>query len=52
MTSPGILREHCFLMTGWIRRFAIMTGGTDVVVKKDSCVHHVAPFCEWSGRWN
>lgn len=49
---PDINEAHCFLMVGWIRRFATMTGGKDVDVKKSACVHHGAPYCEWTGRWS
>jgi hypothetical protein len=47
----GIDEAHCQLMVGWIGRFAMMTGGKDVVVEHSACVHHGATACEWSGRW-
>jgi predicted hydrocarbon binding protein len=49
---PDIDEAHCYLMSGWIRRFATMTGGKNVVVKHDRCVHHGAPQCEWHGEWS
>ena len=29
----------------------ILTGGKNVVVRHDQCVHHRAPHCQWSGNW-
>lgn len=48
---PEIDEAHCYLMNGWVGRFATMTGGKDVTVRHNACVHRGDKYCEWSGTW-
>lgn len=48
---PGMDEAHCYLMNGWIARFATMTGGKGVTVNHNVCVNRGGDYCEWSGSW-
>jgi hypothetical protein len=48
---PGMDEAHCYLMNGWIARFATMTGGKGVTVRHTACVNHGGAYCEWAGNW-
>jgi hypothetical protein len=48
---PDIDEAHCFLMTGWERRFAAMANARNVNVKHTVCVHHGGSHCQWDGSW-
>jgi hypothetical protein len=48
---PEMDEAHCYLMNGWIGRFATMTGGKGVTVKHNVCVNRGGEYCEWSGSW-
>lgn len=48
---PEIDEAHCYLMNGWIRRWALMTKATTVTVQHTVCVHHGGDLCQWEGGW-
>ena len=48
---PEIDEAHCYLMKGWIRRWALMTNAKTVTVAHTVCVHRGGKVCQWEGGW-
>lgn len=48
---PQIDLAHCRLILGWLRRWALLTGISEVVVRHPVCAARNGAFCEFEGSW-
>jgi hypothetical protein len=48
---PGIAREHCHLLVGWLEGLALAVGARTSKVTQTLCVHRGDAECRYEGAW-